>query len=92
MNEAYEVELNNITASFMPTTFDLVLGVEIQSTLQVDESDMLHAFTDMEWQVMYARVLVDDRWFFLPQTLYDEVDDEFGDQIGDLLWKLTAKQ
>ena len=90
MNQAYEVELNNIKASFMPSTFDLVIGVELQSTLTIKESDLLNGFVDMDWQVMYARVLVDERWFFLPQSLYDEIDETFGDQIGDMIWGLAV--
>lgn len=89
MNEAYEVELNQITASFIPSPFDLVLGVEKQTTVQVDESGTFTAFTDVEWQVVYTRVLIGDRWFFLPQDLYDEIDDMYGEQIGDCLWRLT---
>lgn len=89
MNESHEVTLSHLTASFMDVPFDLVLGVELQSTLQVDECDVLHAFTDTEWQVIYCRVLVEDRWHFLPQNLYDEIDELYGDRIGDELWKLA---
>lgn len=91
MNEAYEVELKQIQASFVASPVDIVLGVEKQTTLTVDQSENLQGFTDVEWQVVYARVLLEDRWFFLPQTLYDEIDDVYGDQIGELLWSLTAK-
>jgi hypothetical protein len=90
MNEAYEVELNDITASFIAEPFTVVLGVERQTTLKVESDDKVQGFTDVEWQVIYARALVDDRWTILPQTLYDEIDDEHGEMIGDLLWKLTC--
>lgn len=91
MNEAHEVTLHQLTASFMSSPFDLVLGVELQSPLKVLESEICHAFTDVEWQVIYCRVLIEDRWYFLPQDLYDEVDDTYGDLIGDHLWRLTAR-
>lgn len=88
MNESYEVELKQIKASFLPSAFDLIVGVENTSTLLIE--GFAHAeFTDIEWQVVYCRVLVDGRWYFLPQDLYDEIDDEYGDLIGDRLWKLT---
>lgn len=90
MNEAYEVELNQITASFIPSPFDLVIGVERQTTVKVDEQGACTGYLDVEWQVMYTRVLIDNRWFFLPQTMYDELDDMYGEQIGDCLWKLTS--
>lgn len=89
MNEAHEVEFTEMKTSFFASPVNLVLGVEKQTTLKVDGLEGLQGFTDVEWQVIYARVLVDDRWFFLPQSLYDEIDDEFGDMIGDRLWQLT---
>lgn len=89
MNEAYEVELSQITASFILLPFDLVLGVEKQTTIKVEEVGGFNAFTDVEWQVIYTRVLIDDQWYILPQHLYDEVDDLYGDQIGECLWTLT---
>ena len=89
MNEAYEVELKQIQASFIASPVDIVLGIEKQITLTVDQSETLQGFTDVEWQIVYARVLLEDRWFFLPQTLYDEIDDVYGDKIGELLYRLT---
>lgn len=89
MNEAYEVELSQIKTTFSASPIDLVLGVERQTTLKVDGIENIQSFTDVEWQVIYARALVDERWFFLPQTLYDEIDDQHGDLIGDRLWALT---
>jgi hypothetical protein len=89
MNEAYEVELSQIKTTFSASPIDLVLGVERQTTLKVDGIENIQSFTDVEWQVIYARALVDERWFFLPQTLYDEIDDQHGDLIGDRLWELT---
>lgn len=91
MNEAYEVELKNLTASFLPSPFDLILGVEQLTILVVDEGDNIQGFTDVEWQIVYCRVLVDDRWFFLPQTWYDEIDADHGELIGDKLWELTNR-
>lgn len=92
MNEAFEVELTNLEASFSASPFNLVLGVEKQTTLKVEASENIHPFTDVEWQVIYARVLLDDRWYFLPQHMYDEIDDKYGDVIGDKLWELTQSQ
>lgn len=89
MNEAFEVELTQIKTTFLASPTDLIIGVEKQSTLVVENDQQVQGFTDIEWQVMYCRVLMDDRWFFLPQDLYDEIDDEYGEVIGDLLWKLT---
>lgn len=89
MNEAFEVELTQIKTTFTASLTDLIIGVEKQSTLVVENDQNIQGFTDIEWQVMYCRVLVDDRWYFLPQSLYDEIDDEYGEVIGDLLWKLT---
>lgn len=89
MNEAFEVELVGLSASFISTTFDLVLGLEKQTTVKVDETGSLTGFTDIEWQIVYSRVLVADRWYFLPQSLYDEIDDQYSDLIGDKLWSLT---
>lgn len=89
MNEAFEVELTQMKTSFLASPTNLVIGVEKQSTLVVENDQQVQGFTDIEWQVMYCRVLVDDRWYFLPQSLYDEIDDEFGDLIGDKLWWLT---
>jgi hypothetical protein len=91
MNESHEVTLHQLSASFMEVPFDLVLGLELQSSLKVDECSLLHAFTDLEWQVIYCRVLVEDRWHFLPQDLYDEIDEVYGERIGDELWKLSCK-
>jgi hypothetical protein len=90
MNESFEVELKQITASFLPSAFDLIIGVENTSTLSVEGLTKGGDFTDIEWQVVYCRVLVGDRWYFLPQTLYDEIEDLYGDQIGDRLWKLST--
>lgn len=89
MNEAFEVELVDLSASFISTTFNLVLGLEKQMTIQVEGSERLNGFTDIEWQIVYSRVLVDDRWYFLPQDMYDEIDDKYSDLIGDKLWTLT---
>lgn len=89
MNEAYEVELTDVKASFIPTPFTIVLGVERQTTLKVDNDDKVQGFTDVEWQVIYARALVDNRWTILPQSHYDEIDESYGDQIGESLWRLT---
>lgn len=89
MNEAFEVELTKLEASFSASPFDLVLGVEKQTTVKVEESDGITPFTDVEWQIIYARVLLEDRWHFLPQHLYDEIDDKYGELIGDKLWELT---
>lgn len=89
MNEAFEVELTQIKTTFLASPTDLIIGVEKQSTLVVENDQKIQGFTDVEWQVLYCRVLVDDRWYFLPQDLYDEIDDEYGDLIGDRLWKLT---
>lgn len=91
MKEAYEVELNQLTASFLIEPFDLVLGVEKGATMVVDSSETSGGSTDIEWQVIYARVLVADRWWFLPTSMYDEIDREHGDQIGDKLWSLTQR-
>lgn len=91
MNEAHEVEFTQMKASFFAVPFDLVLGVERQSTLVVPGDLNVQSFTDIEWQIVYCRVLVEDRWFFLPQTLYDEIDDTYGDLIGDRLWTLTQQ-
>lgn len=89
MNESYEVELKQITASFLPSTFDLIVGVENTSTLSVEGLTQGGDFTDIEFQVVYCRVLVDNRWYFLPHNLYDEIEDVYGDQIGDRLWELS---
>lgn len=91
MNESFEVELKQITASFLPSTFDLIIGVENTSTLSVEGLTQGGDFTDIEWQVVYCRVLVDGRWYFLPPALYDEVEDSYGDQIGDRLWELSQR-
>lgn len=90
MNESHEVTMKNLTASFMDSPFDLVLGVELQSALDIPDGGLCHGFKDTEWQVIYCRVLLEDRWHFLPQELYDEIDEIYGDRIGDELWKLTA--
>lgn len=91
MNEAYEVELTQLMSNFVASPFDLVLGVERQTTRKVDESGTDQGFTEVEWQVIYARVLVEDRWYFLPPALYDGVDNEYGELIGDKLWELTNR-
>lgn len=91
MNESYEVELKQITASFLPSAFDLIIGVENTSTLSVKGLVKDGDFTDIEWQVVYCRVLVDDRWYFLPHNLYDEIEDVYGDKIGDRLWELSQR-
>ncbi len=78
MNEAYEIELKHICASFMENAFDIVLGAERIPRQECDE-----------WQVVYARVLVEDRWYFLPDELYGEIDSLYGDQIGEMLFSLT---
>lgn len=91
MNEAFEVELTQIKTTFLASPTDLIIGVEKQSTLVVENDHTIQGFTDVEWQVMYCRVLVEDRWYFLPQDLYDEIDDAYGDVVGDMLWKLTNK-
>jgi len=89
MNEAYEVELTQIKTTFAASPIDLVLGVERQTTLKVDTHENIQGFTDVEWQVIYCRALIDDCWHILPQALYDEIDDEHGDLIGDKLWSLA---
>lgn len=89
MNESYEVELKQITASFLPSAFDLIVGVENTSILSVEGQTQGCDFTDIEFQVVYCRVLVDDRWYFLPPALYDEIEDIYGDRIGDRLWELS---
>jgi hypothetical protein len=89
MNEAYEVELSQIKTTFSASPIDLIMGVEKQTTLKVESTGEMQGFMDVEWQVVYTRVLVDDRWYFLPQDLYDEIDDEYGDVIGEKLWSLT---
>lgn len=91
MNEAYELEFTQMNASFFASPFDLVLGVERQSTLIVPGDLNVQSFTDVEWQILYCRVLIEDRWCFLPQTFYDEIDDTYGDLIGDRLWTLTQQ-
>jgi uncharacterized protein YuzE len=91
MNEAFEVELTQIKTSFLASPVDLIIGVEKQTTLKVDNDGNVQGFTDIEWQVVYCRVLVEERWYFLPQSLYDEIDDEHGDVIGNHLWKLTRE-
>lgn len=78
MNEAYEIELTHISASFMESAFDIVLGVERIPRCECDE-----------WQVMYARVLVEDRWYFLPHELYTELDEKYGELIGLKLFERT---
>lgn len=94
MKEAYEIELKQITASFVVDPFDMVLGIERQSgalnnvTKPPSETG---GFTEDDWQIVYARVLVEDRWYFLPQTLYDAIDDTYSDEIGNLIWKLTRR-
>lgn len=89
MNESFEVELKQITTSFLPSAFDLIVGVENTSTLAVKGLIPGGDFTDIEWQVVYCRVLVDERWYFLPHTFYDEIEDKYGDHIGDRLWELS---
>lgn len=89
MNEAYEVELDQIKASFVASPFDLVLGVEKLTTLKVDEEGDFKGLTDVEWQVVYMRVQIDGRWYFLPHTLHNEIDEVYADMIGDKLWQLT---
>lgn len=78
MNEAYEIELNHICASFMENAFDIVLGVERIPRQEYDE-----------WQVVYARVLVEDRWYFLSNELYTELDEKYGEMIGLKLFERT---
>lgn len=89
MNEAFEVELTQMKTSFLASPTDLVIGVEKQSTLVVENDQKVQGFTDVEWQIVYCRVLLEDRWYFLPQHHYDEIDDEYGDTIGEHLWRLT---
>lgn len=89
MNEAYEVQLNDLTASFLPSPFDLVIGVERLNTVVVEAGENTTGFTDIEWQVMWSRVRVGDTLMFLTQNLYDELDGEYGDIIGEKLWELT---
>lgn len=79
MNEAHEVQLECLTASFLPSPFDLVLGVEKR-----------HLEGTVEWQIVYGRVLVDARWFFLSQTMLDEIDVRYEDMIGEKLFQLTV--
>lgn len=92
MNEAYEIELTGVTASFITEPFDLVLGVEKLVVMKVPPEVGVEGSTDIEWQIVYARVLVEDRWFFLPQQDYDEIDHAHGDLIGEKLWVLTKLQ
>jgi hypothetical protein len=80
MNEAYEIELLGIKASFMASPFDLVIGAERKLLGEVEE-----------WQVMYARILIDDRWHFMPHELYTEIDTTYGDMIGDRLFELSMQ-
>lgn len=81
MNEAYEIELTHISASFMDNAFDIVLGVERIPRQECDE-----------WQVVYARVLVEDRWYFLPHELYVELDEKYDELIGLKLFERTLMQ
>lgn len=89
MNEIHEVEICNVEASFVASPFSVVLGAEKQSVLRVCE-ETLASFTDVEWQIVYARAVINGQSFIMPQDLYDEVDDKYGDVIGDKLWELTA--
>lgn len=89
MNEAYEVELTNLEASFINSPFNLIIGVERQSTLVVDGDNKIQGFTDVEWQVIYSRVFTEGRWMLLSQATYDEIDELYGDMIGDQLWLLS---
>lgn len=78
MNQAYEIELQGITATFMQNSFDIVVGAE---RILLSDYD--------EFNVIYARVLIGDRWCFLPDELYGEIDSLYGDQIGQMLFTLT---
>lgn len=80
MNEAYEIELQGLTATFMPNSFDLVIGAE---RIRLPDYD--------EWKIVYARVLIEDRWYFLPNDLYDEIDSLYSDRIGELLFALAIQ-
>lgn len=90
MNKAYEVRLEQITASFVHQPFDLVLGVEQQATLIVEGDEKVQGFTDLEWVVIYSRVELEGESYFLPPALYDEIDDLYADDIGNALWRLTV--
>lgn len=89
MNEAFELTLTKKSVSFAEQPVELVIGAELKRKLTVDEEGL--SFTDVEWQVIYCRVLVEDRWYFLPHELYDEIDERFGDEIGERIWSLTAR-
>ena len=89
MNEAHEVEFTEMKTSFFASPVNIVLGVERLSSLKVDAVEGCQGFTDDEWQVIYARVLLEDRWYFLPPDLYDEIDEQHSDLIGDRLWQLS---
>ena len=90
MNKAYEVRLEQITTSFVHQPFDLVLGVELLSTLIVEGDEKVQGFTDLEWIVIYSRVETEGQSYFLPPALYDEVEDLYADDIGDALWRLAV--
>lgn len=60
-------------------------------TFTATRTEETEGFTEDEWQIIYARVLVEDRWYFLPQTLYDAIDDTYSDEMGNLIWKLTSR-
>lgn len=80
MNKAYEIELQGITANFVGSSFDLVVGVE---RILLSDYD--------EWNVVYARVMIDDRWYFLPDDLYEEIDALYSDTIGDRIFELNMQ-
>ena len=88
MNVIHEVEIDNVEVSFLASPCPVVLGVEQESVIRVC-GDTLASFTDVEWQVVYARVTIDHQSYIIPQDLYDEVDEKYGDVIGDKLWELT---
>lgn len=90
MNEIHEVEIENVEASFLASPCSIILGAEKQSVLRVCE-ETLASFTDVEWQIVYARAVIDGVSFIMPQDLYDEVDDRYSDTIGDKLWLLTYR-
>lgn len=89
MTKAYEVELNKITASFLPFPFDAVFGFEILNTVVVEGGETTDALTDVEWGVTYCRISIDDHWSFLCSSLYEQIEENYSDLIGEKLWTLT---
>lgn len=89
MNEAYEVELKGLTASFLPVPFDLTLGVEKLNILGLHEEG--EGFTDFELQVVYQRVHFEDRSFFICDSLFEELEEKYGDEIAQAIFSLTQQ-